>query len=262
MVIVVCTLCLFATVGQEPAQGSPKKNGKLSLVERQQQKAALPACGIVIYKRHLQADEHAPFIEYSTIKIVAKVAIDMVRHDGKGIASIPRNQLVHHLVYPQETEEFVTFNQFNRQNKRLARLRSVAMRYRKAAPSLAPWIARLQHEVRMWEDGFCRINGQWINRVGFRYEQKVAELRQAFEERRTEILGTTYSKQNAEVARDDSPLPPMWALDLEQQIREQEATQRAARKKEAEHAKRQRSQRFLDQIEEERPFRTDWRLEK
>lgn len=251
---------LMTAVCSQTGFASP--NGLPGLASRKQQAKAIPPRGIVIYKRHVQADEHAPYVEYSSIRVVAKATIDIVRYDGHGITSIPRQQMVHHLVYPQETAELFTETQFLKLKERLLKFQSIEARYQKTSQRLAPWIARLKHEVTMWEDGFCRINGQWVNRVGFRYEQQIAELRRAFAERRAQILGTTYPMHEEQLKRDDSPLPPMWAVDLEQQLREEEAVKRAARKKEAEQAKRQRSQHFLDKVEQERPFRTGWRLEK
>ena len=54
----------------------------------------------------------------------------------------------------------------------------------------------------------------------------------------------------------------MWTLDFEQQLKEEEAALRDAQKRKEETAKLRRSQDFHDKVEEERPFRTGWRLEK
>lgn len=219
---------------------------------------------MIIYKRHVQADELAPFVEYSRLKVVANQAIDLIRHDGGGMFSIPMQQLVYHIVYPQETDELMTDTQFERISARLGKLRTLARRFQKSATPLEPWIARLEHEVTMWESGFCRVNGQWVNRVSFHYDQKVAELRQAFAERRKEILGSPAAESDepddVAAAGEDSPIPPMWTLDLEQQLREEEAAEREAKKKEAERARQERSKKFNEKIEEERPFRTGWRI--
>ena len=218
---------------------------------------------MIIYKRHVQADELAPFVEYSTLKVVGNQAIDLIRHDGGGMFSISKQQLVYHIVYPQETDELMTDTQFERISERLEKLRTLSQRFQKSATSLEPWIVRLGHEVTMWESGFCRVNGQWVNRVSFHYDQKVAELRRAFAEKRQEILGSSASVSDDRgdaAAAEDSPLPPMWTLDLEQQLQEEEAAEREAKRKEAERARQERSKKFNQKVEEERPFRTGWRI--
>ncbi|MCB1099850.1 MAG: hypothetical protein KDN22_30060 [Verrucomicrobiae bacterium] len=260
LAVILLYLLLFDSTAV-PAVSAPNEQLYASALPRPQ--AAIAPRGMIIYKKHVQADELAPFVEYSSLKVVANTAIDVIRHDGGGLFSIPKQQLVYHIVYPQETDELITDAQFERIGERLERLRSLAVRYQKSATALEPWIARLEHEVTMWESGFCRVEGQWVNRVGFHYDQKVAELRRAFEDKRAEILGTPAPQpadDEVAVQVEENPLPPMWTLDLERQIQEEEATAQEAKRKERERARQQRSQEFQDKVEEERPFRTGWRI--
>lgn len=215
-----------------------------------------PPRGLVVFKPHIQADEDASVIEYVSLRLIP-IAIDIFRQGGV-FASIPRHQLVHHVIYPEEATDICTPEEMAAVQVRLAHYRDLAHRFPKAETFLRPWIARFEHEVSMWEDGFCLTGGTWVARSSFLYEQEIARLRMEFERKRADILGISRSPDGVAPSKEEPP--PMWAVDMEQQLRDEQAAAAEERRKRLEQAQLERSKRFLESVEKERPFRTGWRL--
>jgi hypothetical protein len=237
----------WAALGSD---GAPNESSSVNLRERNGEKRLLPPKGLIIYKRHIQADEHAPVIEYAAVRPQAG-AIDMTRQGG-GFVSIPRNQLVKHIVYPKMDADLQSEEQLDRRKTTFAEYRHLAKRFNRAAPYLQPLIIQFEHEVQMWTQGNCRLDGAWIDR----YDLQVAKLRAEFEKKRAQILGTPSTEQSDQFDR----FAPLWSVALEHQIRADEKEKRDADNKKKEAQRNRRSRRFHDSAEDDRPFGTPWRI--
>lgn len=244
------TVLAFFGLTAPSYKAAPNESAPLDVPGKSVKKRLLPPKGLIIYKRHIEADEHAPAVEYAAFRR-QPAAVDMTRHGG-GFVSIPSHQIVKHLVYPNVDVDLQSEERLDRRKAKLAEYRVLAKRFKKATPYLHRVVLQLEYEIHMWDQGNCRVDGSWKNR----YDHQVAILRAEFEKKRLEILGRYPSTVNNQT--DD--LPPLWSVAMEIQIEAEEKEKLEAEKRAIEARRTRRTRNFHDSVEDDRPFRTGWRL--
>ena len=238
-----------------PAWTAPNEDENAPPLTNRRDRKQLPAKGLIVFKQHIQADEHAPVVEYSLIWDQPGV-VDLSRSDDGTFVSVPKGQIVLKIVYPRAEKDLVTENYCDFLRAKLAEFEELEKRFRKSAPFLGPVIARLRQSVAHWDEGKCRIKGEWKDR----YELQVAKLHADFRAKRARILGRPYASEGDRMSYENEELPPLWAVAMEQQLKDEQAEFREEYRKRIDEKKQRRSEKFHDSVEKERPFRTGWRL--
>ena len=211
----------------------------------------VPAQGMVVYKLHRQADEFAPCVEYSSIKMFATVA-NMITTSNRYL-SVQQGQLAYHIDYPSPNEELLSDSDIKQLRNRIKEYETVSKRFKYSAPLLAPWIARFQQEIEMLNQGYGRAEGRWVVRASYGYERERARLRKNFETRKAEIL----SKRKSGTSVKDSPL---WASAMEAQLLAEQAAFRKAFKKRTVAARLARTEEFRRSAEPKLTRKTESKL--
>ena len=196
---------------------------------------AIPAEGLIVYKLHSQDDEFAPCVEYANIKLHSTVA-NMTTLRGK-FFSVQRPQMVYHIDFPSPNAPILTDADIEQVKRQIKEYQLVSKRFKRTAPLLAPWVERFRLELSMWEQGFGRADGKWVNRYTFSYDRERARLREDFEARKARILGT----------RDPSLVDekgPLWAVAMEELEKAEQAKFREQYRQRAREKQRQRTEEF------------------
>lgn len=187
---------------------------------------AVPPKGLIAYKLHRQADDFAPCVEYSRIKMFPLV-VNLTTTENRFL-SVQQGQVASHLSYPPVNEELLSDEDITRLQMRIRDYEAVGKRFKYAAPLVRPWIARFRYEIEMLEQGLGRVDGRWVNRSSYMYERERARLQERFAARKAQIL-----KEKSE--KSTPTKPSLWAYAMEAQLKaEQEAFRKAFKKRVAE----------------------------
>ena len=171
---------------------------------------AIPPDGLIVFKRHQQPDDYAPVVEYTNAQFFSRVV--NMKTKGGGYFSVQRGQMVYHIDYPSPNGDLLREVDLHGLRDRITEYGNISRRFKRTAPLLKPWIAKLRQELAMWEQGYGRTGGRWVNRASYVFDQDRARLREEFERKKARILA---SKKPRDVKTGH---PPLWAEDLEAQL--------------------------------------------
>lgn len=208
---------------------------------------SIPPDGLIVFKRHQQPDDVAPVVEYTRAQYHPTV-INMKTKGGRSF-SILRGQLVYRIDYPSPNSELLRDSHLTELKSRITEYGNVSKRFKRSAPLLKPWIAKLRQELTMWEQGYGRApGGRWVNRSSYVFDQDRARLRAELERKTARILNAK------KVPNKTSKLPPLWAEDMELQLAAEQAKFRAEFKKRIAEKKVKRAEDFQRRREQGQPI--------
>ena len=205
--------------------------------------SSLPPAGMIVYKLHKQQDDYAPVVEYRHAEFFPTVV--NMNTTQRGYFSVKRGQVVYHIDYPSPAAELLRDRDHAALKRRIQEYRMVSKRFKRAAPLLLPWIRKFKSELQMWDQGFGKAGGQWVNRASFTFDQERAKIRQEFARKKAKILGNSGNKK----AEDGDP--PLWAEDLQAQLEHEQAMFREGVKKRIERKTVARAEAFQRGREEQ-----------